>query len=214
MQISHARVTVLLLLVIGGLVAGLLLRRAIREVPLSEEEAPVRVAAHAVEYSTVRPRDGLAVEAGDGQPRTRVACSTCHSLMPDTGRTMADPPPDDFHQGLTFKHGTLACTACHHPDNYDFLTLSGGKQIRFERVRQVCAQCHPGQARSYEYGAHGGMNGYWDLSRGGRVRNDCVVCHNPHKPAYGRFAPERGPTEPVVPHHVGAGQTQEGGHHE
>ena len=48
----------------------------------------------------------------------------------------------------------------------------------------LCSQCHGPQRRDYDHGAHGGMTGYWDRSRGGRQRNHCVDCHDPHQPAY------------------------------
>jgi hypothetical protein len=56
--------------------------------------------------------------------------------------------------------------------------------VEFADVMKLCAQCHGPQFRDYQHGAHGGMNGYWDLSRGGRSRNNCIDCHDPHAPAY------------------------------
>ena len=42
----------------------------------------------------------------------------------------------------------------------------------------------------------GGMNGYWDLSRGPRERHACTTCHDPHAPAYVGMMPARGPVDP------------------
>ena len=54
---------------------------------------------------------------------------------------------------------------------------------------RLCAQCHGPQFRDYGKGAHGGMEGHWDLSRGGRTRNHCVDCHDPHVPAIRQVQP-------------------------
>ena len=48
----------------------------------------------------------------------------------------------------------------------------------------LCSQCHGPQATAFEHGAHGGMNGYWDLTRGPQMKNNCIDCHDPHVPAY------------------------------
>ena len=60
---------------------------------------------------------------------------------------------------------------------------------------RLCAQCHGPQYRDYRHGAHGGMRGHWDLSRGPRERNHCVACHDPHAPAFGQFEPVPGPRD-------------------
>ena len=64
---------------------------------------------------------------------------------------------------------------------------------------QLCAQCHGPQTRDYRRGSHGGMQGYWDLSRGDRVRNHCVDCHDPHAPAFPRFTPLPPPRDRFPP---------------
>jgi hypothetical protein len=60
---------------------------------------------------------------------------------------------------------------------------------------RLCAQCHGPQYRDYQNGAHGGMTGNWDLSKGGRVRNNCIDCHDPHAPRYPTVTPSRGPND-------------------
>jgi len=118
-----------------------------------------------------------------------IACSTCHSVREPnpTNRTPADL--DEFHQGMAYAHGDLACFACHNPDDYDALRLADGSTVPYREVMTLCAQCHGPQARDYQHGAHGGMSGYWDLSRGPRVRNNCVDCHDPHVPAFPSMVP-------------------------
>jgi hypothetical protein len=59
----------------------------------------------------------------------------------------------------------------------------------------LCAQCHGPQFRDYQHGAHGGMSGFWDLSKGGRTRNNCIDCHDPHAPKYPTVTPARGPND-------------------
>ena len=40
------------------------------------------------------------------------------------------------------------------------------------------------------------MTGHWDLSRGGRTRNHCVSCHDPHAPRYQGGLPSMAPRLP------------------
>ncbi len=54
---------------------------------------------------------------------------------------------------------------------------------------ELCSQCHGPQRTSYDHNAHGGLNGYWDLSRGPRIKNHCVDCHDPHLPAIQQVVP-------------------------
>jgi hypothetical protein len=67
-------------------------------------------------------------------------------------------------------------------------------------VMDLCGQCHGPQARDYAHGAHGGMTGYWDLSRGPRERNNCIDCHDPHAPAFPKVRPVFAPKDRFPPH--------------
>lgn len=120
---------------------------------------------------------------------TSLSCSSCHSLRePDlTNRRPADLTT--FHENLAFVHGDLSCLSCHNPDDYDALRLADGTRVEYTDVMTLCSQCHGPQARDYAHGAHGGMNGYWDLTRGPRTRNNCVDCHDPHVPAFPSMRP-------------------------
>lgn len=114
----------------------------------------------------------------------RASCVSCHSLrrpdaLPESMREL-----DEFHGGLTFAHGELPCGSCHVVGDQDELRRADGTTIAMRDAMALCAQCHGPQFRDYNHGAHGGMNGYWDLSAGGRVRNHCVDCHDPHQPAF------------------------------
>ncbi len=123
-------------------------------------------------------------------------CGSCHSTRPaDT--SLRDPASlKQIHQGLTMKHGDLACVACHNPgDGYQSLRLADGRAVPFAESITLCAQCHGPQHRDYQHGAHGGMSGYWDTTRGPRRRNTCTACHDPHAPAYPKVNPARGPND-------------------
>ncbi len=156
----------------------------------------------------------------EGPPRVRIAsstpggadqflsCSSCHSIREPnlTNRTPADL--HDFHTELAFAHGSVSCLSCHNPDDYDSLRLADGTRVEYTEVMTLCAQCHGPQARDYERGAHGGMNGYWDLSRGSRTRNNCVDCHDPHVPAFPKMKPTFKPRDRFLApshdsHHAG-----------
>jgi hypothetical protein len=113
-----------------------------------------------------------------------VSCASCHANLPSNPQVTSATDLDEFHQGLTFQHGKLVCVSCHQPPNYSALHLADNRAVDFGDVQQLCAQCHARQSTEYERGAHGGMNGYWDLSRGSRRRHGCIDCHDPHAPAF------------------------------
>lgn len=130
-----------------------------------------------------------------GKPIT-IACNTCHAGKTVNSDSRVGDDLKLFHQGLRGNHGKLACVACHNPaEQYASLRLADGKAVPYPEVMQLCAQCHGPQARDYEHGSHGGMNGYWDLSRGPRTRNNCIDCHDPHSPRYPLVMPMRGPND-------------------
>ncbi len=144
----------------------------------------------------------------NGQP-TEVPCATCHA-----GRTFPLPAsPAELrgpHAGMRFRHGTNVCASCHDPASAERLRLADGRVIPVSDAMALCSQCHGPQARDYAHGAHGGMNGHWDLRRGGRVRNHCVDCHDPHDPAFPSFVPMPPPLD--APRRAPAGRGQTGAH--
>ena len=123
-----------------------------------------------------------------GRPVT-VSCRTCHTTrLPDVeNRTGADLK--EFHQGIDVVHGTISCLSCHNPNDYDTLRLADGETVEFSDVMTLCAQCHGPQMRDFEHGAHGGFTGFWDSSRGAKVKNNCVDCHHPHAPKFLHMEP-------------------------
>ncbi len=96
---------------------------------------------------------------------------------------------------MRYAHGERTCLSCHNARDYDTLRLADGSALAYRNVIKLCAQCHGPQYRDYRHGSHGGMNGYWDLSRGPRYRNNCVDCHDPHAPAYPRVRPAPPPRD-------------------
>jgi cytochrome c553 len=140
------------------------------------------------ELGTLKTRVGEEEFAG-------VMCSTCHSI-PGEGPPAERPTElEEFHTGMQFGHGALTCNSCHNPDDRNTLRAANGKTIAFEDTMELCGQCHGPQTRDYRNGAHGGMNGYWDLSKGPRVRNNCVNCHDPHDPAFPTMMPAPPPRD-------------------
>jgi hypothetical protein len=139
---------------------------------------------------------GLPIGPEDATGRRAVTpCATCHGMV-ETGPLPEDPTQlAGPHAGLRLAHGNLRCAACHQPDDRSALHLADGRSIPITEAMTLCAQCHGPQKRDYDHGAHGGMRGYWDLSRGPRQRNHCVACHDPHAPAFGAFAPVPGPRD-------------------
>jgi len=132
-----------------------------------------------------------------------VRCNNCHDTQKTNMLTESASQLKGFHQKLSFRHKSLKCVSCHNPDDHETLRLADGSTVSFPNVMQLCAQCHGPQYRDYRNGSHGGMNGYWDLSRGPRTRNNCIDCHDPHHPAYPKVMP-------VFPPKTRAGTTGSG----
>ncbi|MCA9148530.1 MAG: hypothetical protein KDA92_04505 [Planctomycetales bacterium] len=171
----------------------------------SAESAPATV------YPVVirRPEGPPIIELEQPDPLGRVGkltCSTCHSVRPPNRERRRAEDLKEFHRDMTFAHGELACYACHNPNDSDSLRLADGQRIAYPDVMDLCAQCHGAQAKDYARGLHGGMIGYWDLSRGERVRNNCVDCHDPHAPAFPHMIPTFKPRDRFLhPHEESTG---------
>jgi ferredoxin len=98
-----------------------------------------------------------------------VACSTCHRgpVAPDAS---ARGQPGALQREVKLAHGPLSCFSCHDRADRDRLHLADGATVAFADVVTLCRQCHAMQGRDFDHGAHGGMNGYWDLTRGPRAQ--------------------------------------------
>jgi formate-dependent nitrite reductase cytochrome c552 subunit len=131
--------------------------------------------------------------------RLRVACATCHSLRDAGPLPQRADDLKQFHVGLRFEHASMACSSCHVAGRQDQLHLASGQVIAMNDALLLCGQCHGPQLRNYQAGAHGGMNGYWDRSRGPRTRNHCVDCHDPHAPRYPSTNPVFKPNDRIPP---------------
>ncbi len=167
--------------------------------PPSASEPTEPGSAHYHPVSIRKPAGAPTILTGTldekGNPAS-VACATCHTTKPANAAAQLGTPLALFHQNLIGKHGNLACASCHNPaDGYASLRLADGRSLPHSEVMTLCAQCHGPQFRDYQHGAHGGMTGYWDLSKGGRTRNSCIDCHDPHAPKYPTVTPARGPND-------------------
>lgn len=129
-------------------------------------------------------------------------CRNCHDVMEPNINISDAAQLDKFHQRLKFTHGQLSCVACHNSqDGYTTLHLADGTTISYADTMTLCAQCHGPQHRDYQHGSHGGMTGYWDLTKGPRQRNHCVDCHDPHSPQIPVVRPAAGPNDRFSPLH-------------
>lgn len=137
--------------------------------------------------AVVLPEQGRASFAPalpSGAPPLRVACGTCHATAPERPLPAKPEQLQQFHQGLAFKHGALECASCHSVGQPPRLHLATGEALETSEALKLCAQCHGPQWRDFQRGAHGGIRGYWDASRGPKERIHCVNCHDPHAPRY------------------------------
>ena len=149
--------------------------------------------------STAPRRDALgdppSIEV-EGYQRT---CIECHQLFEPGIET---PERLLTHAHVRLDHGINdRCRNCHHLEDRGKLVLHDGRVVPFAESQLLCAKCHGPTFRDWERGTHGRTNGYWDLSRGERVRLKCSQCHDPHNPrvpAMDSIAPLPGPHDPQV----------------
>ena len=174
-----------------------------RDAPRAKPELPAQP-AHAVtihqparlgrvRLGTPPATTQAAAQGGNGGALVR--CETCHALRPGVTLPESMLELDQFHQGLELQHGALRCAACHTDKASTTLHLADGRPLRPGQALELCRQCHGPQYRDYEHGAHGGMTGHWDLTRGPRLRNHCVDCHDPHAPQIRQVIPAAPPRD-------------------
>jgi formate-dependent nitrite reductase cytochrome c552 subunit len=159
-----------------------------RQNDAEHSKPPLRRFSVRIRAAAGPPRVATALQDAHGASVT-VACSTCHSTRPPNPENRTVNELDEFHGGMAFSHGTVSCLSCHNSSDYDSLKLADGRRIEFSDVMTLCGQCHGPQLKDYQHGAHGGMNGYWDLTRGPRIKNNCVDCHLPHAPQFPKMQP-------------------------
>jgi hypothetical protein len=196
-------IVLVLMMGFGLIVSGWLIHGQGNQAGPAVEPAAVPKKLHPV---VIRVPDGppmIATGEKDlhGNP-IKVRCATCHALQKPNMTLNDGKDLTLFHQGLKLQHGGLTCVSCHNPNNYDELRLADGRPLPYRDVMQLCGQCHGPQLRDYTHGAHGGMTGYWDLSKGPRQRNNCIDCHDPHAPTYPKVQPVFPPRDRFPP--VGA----------
>lgn len=159
------------------------------------ETAPPRVVTSVIVEPTAPKQHAVTMTQPAGPPTastrnpdtgvvSQIACATCHATRTPNFENATSADLDVFHQGLVVKHGSNTCLSCHNSADYGSLHLANNKRVEFTDVVTLCSQCHGPQWRDFQHGAHGGMNGYWDLSKGERTRKGCTSCHDPHTPKY------------------------------
>ena len=148
--------------------------------------------------------DGIAVQSVRGvqgvapffvatrtQAIERFPCQECH-VQPLAELRAALPDGQDAHWGLEVDaHApadVMTCTTCHAGSDMNELELLSGRQVSFDHVYLLCAQCHQTQADDWVGGAHGKRLGGWAPPR---VTENCTGCHDPHAPAFPQRLPAR-----------------------
>lgn len=165
--------------------------------PQGQASSAVSAQRYPVDVSVPPTLKGLLTGGADlqGEPMV-VRCETCHQMLPPNAPlpTRAQDAKGP-HKWLVMNHGDLQCGSCHEATDRSQLHLATGEKVPLVQAMRLCAQCHGSQRRDYQHGAHGGMRGYWDLSKGGQQRNHCVSCHDPHQPAYPHVLPAPPPRD-------------------
>jgi hypothetical protein len=107
---------------------------------------------------------------------------------------------EETHQDVSLVHPAetgAACANCHASRDVARLELVGGETVPLDHAYRLCGQCHFKQGEAWAGGGHGKRVAAWD---GRRVVLNCTGCHDPHRPAFEKRVPFRGPTMPPARH--------------
>ncbi len=128
-------------------------------------------------------------------------CDECHTLGEPR-----DAAPREFigeHAAMNLEHGIVdTCFTCHHETQIEAFRGRDGAPMAYNEHVGLCAGCHGPIYRDWKHGAHGRRSGFFDPTRGPMQRTDCIVCHDPHKPAFPG-------TKPLPPPGVAVGHPPE-----
>jgi hypothetical protein len=117
-------------------------------------------------------------------------CADCHS---DRATNAVVRELDDEHDEQELAHGDLWCLHCHDSSRVGSLHLADGTRVDFEDSWRLCTQCHADKLDEWRAGVHGKQTGHW---RGAKEYRTCVVCHEPHAPAFRSLTPKPAPERP------------------
>ena len=117
-------------------------------------------------------------------------CVDCHS---DRSVDREVRELEDEHEENEVIHGDIWCLHCHDADNVGLLHLADGTSVDFEDSWKLCTQCHAEKLPDWRAGVHGKRTGHW---RGAKEYRTCVVCHEPHAPAFRPLIPRPPPPRP------------------
>jgi len=163
---------------------------------LALDPLPFRDPVPAATPIPARATDPTPVRRPSVEPRYTVGaftyrCSDCHRIIPSTEETGRRPVQ---HLEIDLEHGiNTRCFNCHHPTNRDAFVDDFGDEIPWDQPQLLCAKCHGPVYRDWQNGSHGRTNGYWDKTKGPRVRRKCIECHDPHRPPFPSLEPAPGP---------------------
>ena len=126
-----------------------------------------------------------------GEDASGLSCSSCHDenkpvvvkLDAKGGILLSEA-----HKDILIQHGQSSrndhCFNCHNPRNLEELRAREGQSFKLTDSNPLCGSCHGPTFRAWEQGLHGRFTGFWDTTKGKRVREDCTSCHNPHTPRF------------------------------
>jgi hypothetical protein len=136
-------------------------------------------------------------------------CDDCHEGEPVNREVRV---LEDEHEEQELVHGNLWCFHCHSGERQQSLELADGTSVEFEDSWQLCTQCHGKKLADWRAGVHGKRTGHW---RGPKEYRTCVVCHEPHAPAFAPLAPMPRPPRPneIAPTGVEAAEVSGDGDH-
>ena len=123
-------------------------------------------------------------------------CNSCHTESIPKLKQGYDI--QKAHWNINVLHApanTMNCTTCHDDGNLNKLQSITSNEISLNQSYKLCAQCHSTQFNDWTGGSHGKKLGGWAPPT---IKNNCVNCHDPHKPAFETRWPARLNTQKLI----------------
>ncbi|MEK6557787.1 MAG: cytochrome c3 family protein [Candidatus Margulisiibacteriota bacterium] len=134
---------------------------------------------------------GFSVKPRDLSPLME-SCQECHD---DDYASMVNTKSRELsmmHTDIKLNHGNgqFWCLECHDPANNNRIKRGSQNNTNFSYSVPLCSKCHGKITQEWQKGVHTKIKGGWNQPK---QILQCVECHSPHSPKFGKLKPEHKP---------------------